>query len=113
MEWYERLDALWRARDQWFIEVGETHTTLTILNFYRSPSPDQRWIGAAATVLDAAALFNAAVDFPPSPSAGRCIRSGGLILRRPADYFQFPYPVSGDRTTPIAISREDFDQLLE
>ncbi len=110
---YERLDELWREWEQWFIELGETHTTLTILNFYRSPTPDQTWIGAATAVLDAAALFNAAVDEVPSPTAGLCIRSGWLNLRRLADYFHVAYPLDPDRTTPIAIERADFDRVLE
>ena len=109
---YERLDELWREWEQWFIEVGETHTTLTILNFYRSPTPDQTWIGAAATVLDAAAIYNAAVDVPPSASAGLCIRAGWLTLRRLADYFRIAHPTNVDRTTPIAISRAEFDLVL-
>jgi len=110
---YERLDELWREWEQWFIEVGETHTTLTILNYYRSPSPDQTWIGAAAAVLDAAALFNAAVDVTPSPTAGLCVRSGWLTLRRLADYFRVPYPATIDRTVGISISRREFDGVLD
>ncbi|MHB1087916.1 MAG: hypothetical protein ACYC19_04025 [Acidimicrobiales bacterium] len=110
---YERLDELWREWEQWFIEVGETHTTLTILNFYRSPEPEQTWITSAANVLDAAALFNAAVDLAPSPTAGLCIRSGWLTLRRISDYFQVPYPQHPNRDTPISISREEFDGVLE
>jgi hypothetical protein len=112
VESYERLDELWREWEQWFIEVGETHTTLTILNYYRSPNPQQTWIGCAATVLDAAALFNAAVDITPSPTAGLCIRSGWLTLRRMADYFQVPYPVDFDVPIPISITREEFDMVL-
>ena len=110
---YQYLDELWREWEQWFIEVGETHTTLTILNYYRSSTPDQTWIGAAATVLDAAALFNAVVDYEPSPTAGMCIRAGWLTLRRVADYFRIPYPVVVDRSMPISISRADFDIVLE
>ena len=106
------LDELWREWEQWFIEVGETHTTLTILNYYRSPTPDQTWISSAATVLDAAALFNAAVDETPSPMAGLCIRSGWLALRRLADYFAVDYPNPVSRSTPISISREEFDGVL-
>ena len=108
----EGLEELWREWEQWFIEVGETHTTLTILNYYRSPSPDQTWIGSAATVLDAAALFNAAVDREPSPMAGLCIRSGWLALRRLADYFRVPYPNPVNRSTPISITRAEFDGVL-
>ena len=113
VESFERLDELWREWEQWFIEVGETHTTLPILNYYRSPNANQTWIGSAATVLDAAALFNAAVDAKPSPTAGLCIRSGWLTLRRLADYFKIPYPTNLHRSIPIAISREEFDIVLE
>ena len=109
---YDRLDEIWREWEQWFIEVGETHSTLPILNFYRSPNPNQTWIGSAATVLDAAALYNAAVDVTPSPTAGLCLRAGWLNLRRLADYFRIPYPVDLDRSTPITISREEFDLVL-
>jgi hypothetical protein len=110
---FDALDKLWLEWEQWFIDVGETHTTLTILNYYRSPNPNQTWIGAAATVLDAAALFNAAVDVEPSPTAGLCIRSGWIALRRLADYFRIPYPLHPERTIPIAISRHEFNLVLE
>jgi len=109
VESYERLDELWREWETWFIEVGETHTTLVILNYYRSPSPKQTWIGSAASVLDAAALYNAAVDVKPSATAGLCIRAGWLTLRRIADYFKIPYPTHPTRDIPIAITREEFD----
>lgn len=112
VESYERLEELWREWEQWFIEVGETHTTLTILNYYRSPDPTQTWIGSAASVLDAAALFNAAVDVTPSPSAGLCIRAGWLTLRRLADYFHVPYPVEVRSNIPITISRSEFDGVI-
>lgn len=113
VESFERLDELWREWEQWFIEVGETHTTLTILNYYRSPTPEQTWIGSAATVLDAAALFNAAVDVAPSPTAGLCLRAGWLTLHRLADNFRIPYPTVVDRTLPISITRGQFESVLE
>ena len=109
---YERLDELWREWEQWFIEVGETHSTLLILNYYRSPNPKQTWIGSAATVLDAAALFNSVVDLKPSPSAGLCIRSGWLSLRRLADYFKVEYPKDVKNDIHVAITREEFDIVI-
>lgn len=109
---YERLEELWREWEQWFIDVGETHTTLTILNYYRSPDAAQTWIASAAAVLDAAAIYNAAVDVTPSPSAGLCIRAGWLTLRRLADYFRVDYPTDVGPTTPIAVSRPQFDAVI-
>jgi hypothetical protein len=110
---YERLDELWREWEAWFIDVGETHTTLVILNYYRSPNANQTWIGSAASVLDGAALFQAAVDAEPSPTAGLCIRSGWLSLRRIADYFNVPYPTDLHREIPISITREEFEIVLD
>ncbi len=106
---FQLLDELWREWEQWFIDVGETHSTLVILNFYRSPTPDQTWIGSAAAVLDAAALFQSAVDLDPSPTAGLCIRSGWINLRRVSDYFKFPYSHDVSWKNKISISREEFD----
>jgi hypothetical protein len=110
---YERLDELWREWESWFIEIGETHTTLPILNFYRTSIPGQTWIGSAAAVLDAAALYNSAVDRPASPTAGLCIRSGWLTLRALANYFKVPYHDQSDRAHAIAISRDEFEAVLD
>jgi hypothetical protein len=107
-----RLDELFREWEQWFIDVGETHTTLVVLNYYRSPQPEQTWIGALTAVLDAAAIYNAAIDVTPSPSAGLCIRSGWLTLRRLADYFTIDYPLPVTPTLPISVTRGEFDGVL-
>ena len=113
VESYDRLDELWREWESWFIELGETHTTLTILNYYRTPTPGQTWIASATSVLDAAALYNSAVDLPASATAGLCIRSGWLTLRALADYFNVPYPEHPDRTHAITITREEFEIVLD
>ncbi len=110
---FERLDELWREWESWFIELHETHTTLTLLNFYRSPIPGQTWVASATAVLDSAALYNSCVDLPASASAGLCIRSGWLALRGLADYFRVPYVPHPDGTEPIAVSREEFDLVLD
>ena len=109
----ERLDELWAEWETWFIELGETHTTLVILNYYRSPTASVSWIGSAGVVLDAAALYNAAVDRPPSASAGLCIRAGWLSLRLLADHFRLPYPELPSRTDPISVTRAEFDAALD
>jgi hypothetical protein len=110
---YERLDDLWKEWESWFIELRETHTTLTILNFYRTPVPGQTWVGSATSVLDAAALYNSSVDLPVSATAGLCIRAGWLALRGLADYFRVEYPRNPDGTEPISISREEFELALD
>lgn len=109
---YELLDDIWREWEHWFIDVRETHSTLTILNYYRTPIRGQTWIGSATAVLDAASLFNAVVDKPASPTAGLCIRSGWLALRGLADYFHVPYPANPDSSIEISITRDEFEIVL-
>jgi len=87
------------------IEVGETHSTLTISYFYRSPTLDQTWIGSAAAVLDAAALFNSVVDLTPSPTAGLCIAPAGSTFDGSLTISRSVIP-QGESQEPIAISRE-------
>lgn len=110
---YSGLDELWQEWETWFIDLRETHTTITILSFYRSPAAGQTWIGAAAAVLDSAAIYNAAVDRPASPRAGLCIRSGWLALRGLADYFRIPYPPHPSSSDPVSVRREDFEAALD
>ncbi len=110
---FSRLEEVWADWEVWFIDVAETHTTHSILNFYRSRSAGKSWIASAATVLDAAALYNAAVDLEPSVGAALCIRSGWLALRELADVFSLPYPTEPTRADPIATTRAEFDLVLD
>src|SRR5579859_2573110 len=52
----DELHDLWVEWELWFAQLGETHTSLAVLPFFRSPSPDRSWITAAGAVLDSAAL---------------------------------------------------------
>jgi hypothetical protein len=99
----------------WFAEVEETHTSLSLLNFFRSTNPDRSWLTAAGTVMDAAALRASTVELPWTPEAALCIRAGYVTIRSIADFFQIPYdrdPAPGDG---IAIAKDEFvavyDQL--
>jgi len=53
----DRLEEeVWRPWLTWFVDVEESHTSLTALPFSRSPQPDRSWITAAGVVLDGASL---------------------------------------------------------
>lgn len=83
------------------------------LNFFRSPQPDQSWIVAAGTVLDAAALTLAAVDVLRQAHAAICIRAGYVALRRIADFFGIFYDPDPKADDPISIRREEFDDACD
>ncbi len=107
---FEALDPLWDRFHFWFAEIEETHTSLPLLNFFRSPSPEHSWVTASGAVLDAAALLNSTVDAGWHPMAGLCIRSGFVSLRAVADYFGIDHPADPAPDDPITISRGEWEE---
>ena len=105
-----RLVVIWES---WFVDVEETHTSLSALSFFRSPQPERSWITAAGAVLDAAAFAAAALDLPRDPQRDLTLRAGYLALRHIADFFAIPYnqhPAAGD---PISVTRQEFDAACD
>ncbi len=108
------LAELWELWEVWFAEIDESHTSLSAINFFRSPQPDRSWITAAGCVLDTAALVTAVVDMPPSPEAQLCIRAGFVALRHISDFFRIEYyPDPHFPDQPISITREEFDEACK
>jgi len=105
----ELLHDVWVRWERWFVELEESHTSFSVLVFFRSPQPDHSWITAAGAVLDAASLVNAVVDIPHDVDADICIRAGYLALRRIADFFGMTYNPNPDLGVPITITRDEFD----
>jgi hypothetical protein len=109
----EKLSDYWKTWEAWFADVEESHTTLPALIFFRSPRPDNSWVTAAGTVLDAAAITLSAVEIPYEASAALCIRAGYLTLRRIANYFDVPSPQDPHYPeNDICVAREEFDEVL-
>jgi hypothetical protein len=109
----DRLDGLFEEWEGWFVELGETHTSLPVLTFFRSPHPHRSWVTASGAVLDAAAMRLAVLDVPWSPSPGLCIRSGYVALREIADFFGVSYDPEPDPSDPISITRTEFDDAWD
>jgi hypothetical protein len=108
MERFHLLDDFWRAWQLWFTELEETHTSLGVLSFFRSPVGHRSWVTASGAVLDAASLRLAAVDLPFDPEAGICVRAGFFALRAVADYYGLPFDDAPAPTDPISISKDEF-----
>lgn len=109
----ERIGEMWVVWEQWFAELEETHTSLAMLNFFRSPQPNRSWVTAAGAVLDGAALVVAAVDIPPNIQANLCLRAGYIALRRIADYFHIAYNPDPFPTESISVTRAEFMNALD
>jgi hypothetical protein len=108
MERFHLLDDFWRTWQLWFTELEETHTSLGVLSFFRSPVGHRSWVTASGAVLDAASLRLAAVDLPFDPEAGICVRAGFFALRAVADYFGVPFDADPAPTDSISIAKDEF-----
>jgi hypothetical protein len=111
--WTNQLPQLWADWEAWFADVAETHTSLAVLVFFRSPNPDHSWVTAAGALLDAASLAQSALAIPWSPQAGLCIRAGSLALREVADFFRIPHDPDPKPDDPISIARSEFNDAYE
>lgn len=107
------LRELWEDWEVWFSELDESHTSLSTINFFRSPQPDRSWITAAGAILDAASLMSSAIDVPRTPEAQLCIRAGFVALRHIAAFFRIPFDPDPHFPDPISITREEFEEALD
>jgi hypothetical protein len=73
---FDRLEEVWGPWEDWFIDLGESHTTFPQLGFFRSPHPRNHWVLAAEAVLDAAALRMTACDVPHQSRSELCLEAG-------------------------------------
>jgi hypothetical protein len=113
MERFHLLDDFWRTWQEWFTEIEETHVSIGVLSFFRSPVAHRSWLTASGAVLDAASLRLAAVDLPFDPEAGFCVRAGFFALRAIADYFGFTYDPDPHPGDAISITRDEFEEACE
>ncbi len=108
-----RLTELWQAWEGWFAALEESHTSFPVLAYFRSPQPDQSWVTAAGTVLDAASLWVSSIEHPNDPDAQLCIRAGFVALRRLADFFNVPHLPDPSPDDPITIGRGEYDEACQ
>jgi hypothetical protein len=104
---FAQLEEVWDLWENWFIEVGESHTSFPQLTFFRSPRPNNHWVLASETVLDGAALLITACEGPRQSRGELCVRAGIHALISIADFLGIPHrpPEPGAQ---ISLSEEKF-----
>ena len=107
------ISARWDEWENWFTEIGETHTTFPALVYFRSARRDRNWVNAAETILDTAALVTSLQLVRSTGEAQTLIRSGYLALREIADFFGIPQELAVNRHNDQSVSREQFDRLVD
>ncbi|TGE26320.1 hypothetical protein [Hymenobacter metallicola] len=77
----------WKIWEEWFVEIEETHTSLPILSFFRSPQPGRSWVTAADLILEAAAVIISTVDQKRDADMELCFKAGCVAINRVSRYF--------------------------
>lgn len=108
----------WQQWEEWFVEIEESHTSLPILSFFRSPQPGRSWIMASDIILETAALLLSVVDAPRNPHMVLCFQAGCLAINRVSRFFQFeakaPEPEPPHDEEPVEDPRyQDFQKAYQ
>ncbi|HJT38147.1 MAG TPA: hypothetical protein VJ818_06955 [Actinomycetota bacterium] len=109
IEFRRGLEEWWPRWEEWFNQIEETHTSLPVIAFFRSPQPQHSWVTAAGTILDCAALVSSTVEGPRQPDAELCIRAGYIALRSIAAFFRIPFNGDPAPDDPISITRHEWE----
>lgn len=94
IEWLNRSGSLaddgpqWQRWEEWFVEIEESHTSLPVLSFFRSPQAGRSWVSAAGIILEAAALISSTVDQRRDQQMELCFKAGCVAVNRVARFFQ-------------------------
>ena len=108
----------WSEWERWFVEIEESHTSLPILTFFRSPQPGRSWVTSGGLILDAAALLLTAVSVPRSRQVEITFKAGCLALNRVYRFFNTRarteptnlQPAAEDTSPP---GRAEFEEACE
>lgn len=93
-------DEQWAEWEQWFVEIEESHTSLPILSFFRSPQPGRSWVMAAGLILDAANLQFSALDGTRTRQMELTFKAGCLSLNRVFRFFDMKAAVGPTKMMP-------------
>ena len=77
----------WAAWERWFVEIEESHTSLPILTFFRSPQAGRSWVTAGSLVLETANLLFSALEGRHHPQVELTFKAGSLALNRVYRFF--------------------------
>lgn len=110
---FGELDEVWNSWENWFVELGESHTTFPQLGFFRSPHPRNHWVLSAEAVLDGAALFMTSCAVERQSRSEMCVDAGVGALVAIAQFLGIPRrPEEPEAEAEINLPRELFDRGL-
>jgi hypothetical protein len=113
---FEQLDRLWNDWEDWFIDVGESHTSFPQLGFFRSPHPRNHWVLSAEAVLDGAALLSTTCEVDSEYRSELCLAAGVSALVAIADFLGIPHQPpepEAEIALPVHVFEAGWDRLAD
>lgn len=102
------LGTLYQDWERLMADIAESHSSYTILVFFRSPDPRRSWVTSMIAVMDAAALELARLPSEASASARLVITGGASALNAISRALGLPVVEDPLPTDPISVSFEEF-----
>jgi hypothetical protein len=109
---FEQLEEVWNGWEDWFIDVGESHTSFPQLPFFRSPHAHNHWVLAAEAVLDGCGLLTTSCDVPRQSRSELCLHAGVHSLISIADFLGIPH-APPEPNAEISLPQDRFDRAFE
>jgi hypothetical protein len=95
--------------ETWFEDLEESHTSMSLIVFYRSSRPGIDWVTAAGAVLDTLALYLSTLDVKAVSHASFCFRAGCHALNEIAAEFNVGSSHPAARHDAIGVSRAEYE----
>lgn len=109
---FDQLEEVWSSWEDWFVELGESHTSFPLLGFFRSSHPRNHWVLATEAVLDGATLMLSACDVPHQSSSVLTVEAGVQALGAIADFLAIPHAPAAEEPE-IVLPRSTFDRACD
>jgi hypothetical protein len=105
---FAELGEIWDQWEDWFVELGESHTSNPQLSFFRSTHPRNHWVLATEAVLDGAVLVGAACDVERQFRSELCVEAGVQALGAIAEFLGIALQAPAE-DPEIDLPRETFE----
>jgi hypothetical protein len=102
------LGALYQDWERLMADIAESHSSYTILVYFRSPDPRRSWVTSMIAVMDAAAIELARTPSEASASARLVITGGASALNAISRALGLPVVEDPLPTDPIGVSFGEF-----
>ncbi len=108
----QNLPTLYADWERWAADVAESHTAYPALLWFRSPHPQNSWLGALTAVMDSGSLLLALSPQAAPAEARLCVRMGFTCLRDIARVLRIPFDPDPRPDQAIRLPHDRFEEAV-